>query len=456
MHDPEDDYGDEGPLDLTQRVEVASPFHDVVLRKFAIRVSEGPDAGQQLLMEGPRLRVGCHPENDLVLADPAVSKKHFVIERKAEGFRLQDLGSTNGTRVNGVGVEQALLPDRSVIAVGSTVLLFTSMDERIPIPPSPHEYFGPMVGRSARMREVFGILERFSPSDLPLLIGGETGTGKELVARGIHERSRRANGPFKVFDASSVAPTLLESELFGHLRGSFTGSDADRPGVFELAHGGTVFLDEIGELPLELQSRLLRVVETKEVKRLGAASPLMVDTRIVAATHRDLSRMVEENTFREDLYYRLAVVRVELPPLRDRLEDIPLLVAHLTESYRSSLPGSPAALPEFSAEAIAALQRHAWKGNVRQLRNVVQAALVLANGQQVLPADLYMEGSLATASQHGPSPPGNRISGGTLEMIEMEAIRETLAECGGNKSRTARKLGIAYSTLQLKMKKYSL
>jgi len=246
----------------------------------------------------------------------------------------------------------------------------------------------------------------------------------------------------------------VESELFGHVRGAFTGADLDRPGAFELAHRGTVFLDEIGELPLELQSRLLRVLETKEVKRLGAASPTRVDIRIVAATHRDLDRMVEDGSFREDLFYRLAVVRVGLPPLRERLEDIPLLVTGLMESCSRNIGLEGESIPEFTPEAMALLREHPWKGNVRQLRNVVQTAMVLARGRCVTPSDLFMDGSLATASQH-PAAIGSAVfSGKTLEEIEKEAIRETLVQSLGNKSRAARKLGIAYSTLLLKIKKY--
>jgi len=296
---------------------------------------------------------------------------------------------------------------------------------------------------------------RAARTDLPVLLSGESGTGKELFAQAIHQASLRQRQPSIHLNCAAIPKELFESELFGYAGGAFTGANsAGKLGKIELAHGGTLFLDEIGEMPLDLQPKLLRVLEDKTFDRVGGNQPIHSNFRIIAATNRDLGEMVKNKQFREDLFYRLAVVRVGLPPLRERLEDIPLLVTGLMESCSRNIGLEGESIPEFTPEAMALLREHPWKGNVRQLRNVVQTAMVLARGRCVTPSDLFMDGSLATASQH-PAAIGSAVfSGKTLEEIEKEAIRETLVQSLGNKSRAARKLGIAYSTLLLKIKKY--
>ncbi|MBC7976592.1 MAG: sigma-54-dependent Fis family transcriptional regulator, partial [Myxococcales bacterium] len=238
-------------------------------------------------------------------------------------------------------------------------------------PPSEHDHFGAMAGQSVAMRELFAVLELASPSDATVLIEGESGTGKELAARAIHDASSRAAGPFVVVDCSAITESLFDSHLFGHVRGAFTGAERDRKGAFVEASGGTLFLDELGELPLPAQAKLLRVLEAQTVQPVGADRPVTVDTRVVAATHRDLSRMVFAKTFRFDLFYRLAVVHVALPPLRERLEDLPHLIQALHRAKK--LEAGP-----IDGDNLERMRRHAWPGNVRELRNVLERAWAMS------------------------------------------------------------------------------
>ncbi len=289
---------------------------------------------------------------------------------------LRDLGSKNGTLVDGVSVVEAHLDDGARIAVGQTTMRFHIGTTAVAIPLSRTERFGGLVGRSAQMRHVFALLERAAASKATLLVEGETGTGKEAAAESVHQAGARRDQPFVVVDCSALPPHLLESELFGHEKGAFTGASTRRLGAFETARGGTVFLDEIGELSPELQPKLLRVLERQEIKRVGADRYHKVDARIIAATHRNLRSDVNTKRFRSDLYYRLAVVVVTLPPLRDRIEDLPLLIEHLLGGLDAGHKGEAARLrtPAFLAEAAG----HRWPGNVRELRNYLERALALA------------------------------------------------------------------------------
>ena len=339
-----------------------------------------PDALPAVVhVTAPCFRVGSRPGADLVLADPMVSRLHFEIVVDADGHRLRDLESRNGTFVDDYRTADIYLRSGSRIRVGRTELVFELLATDALVPASSSDRFGPVLGRSLAMRELFALLERAAASDATVLIEGETGTGKELVAQAIHEASPRAGGPFAVFDCASVPPTLIESELFGHERGAFTGAASRRIGRMEEAASGTLFIDELGELPLELQPRLLRALESREVRRLGGSKPIAVDVRIVAATNRDLAREVNRGTFREDLYYRLAVVRVHNPALRERLEDLPLLVEHFVR--RACGPDSGRAARLFATLGEATWQKlasHPWPGNVRELRNVIERTVALA------------------------------------------------------------------------------
>src|SRR3954463_4296339 len=298
----------------------------VNLRRCKLVVIKGTQRGTEFVIAGDAFRVGKAPENDLVLSDETVSRVHFEIMRDAKGYLVRDMKSTNGTFLDGAEVKEAYLRGGSVIGLGACELKFTPFEERIEILPSEKEALGEMVGRSPAMREIFGLVERIAPTDATVLIEGETGTGKDLIARTLHLLSPRSGAPFIVVDCGAVAGTLIESELFGHEKGAFTGAVAARQGAFELASGGTVFLDELGELSLDLQPKLLRVLEQRELRRVGSTKEIKGDLRGIAAPKKDRGSGAERGKFREDLYFRLSVVPITMPPLRARREDIPMLV----------------------------------------------------------------------------------------------------------------------------------
>jgi transcriptional regulator with GAF, ATPase, and Fis domain len=357
----------------------------VNLRRCKLVVIKGAQRGTEFVIAGDTFRVGKAPDaNDLVLGDETVSRVHFEIMRDAKGYLVRDMKSTNGTFLDGAEVKEAYLRAGSVIAAGSCELKFTPFEERIEILPSEKEQLGDMVGRSPAMREIFGLIEKIAPTDATVLIEGETGTGKDMIARTLHQLSPRNAAPFIVVDCGAVAGTLIESELFGHEKGAFTGAVAARQGAFELANGGTVFLDELGELSLDLQPKLLRVLEQRELRRVGGSKTTKVDLRVIAATRKDLRSEVEKGKFREDLYFRLNVVPITAPALRERREDIPLLIDAMLLKLA---PGGAAALSDASR---AALMAHDWPGNVRELRNVIERALALGAdpGTLVAPLDL--------------------------------------------------------------------
>jgi two-component system response regulator HydG len=281
---------------------------------------------------------------------------------------------------------------------------------------------------------------------MTILIQGETGTGKEVAARAIHEHSRRADGPFVVFDCGAVAPNLIESELFGHEKGAFTDAVKSRQGAFELANGGTLLLDEIGELSPALQPKLLRALDQREVKRVGADRAVTVDVRVVAATNRELDKEVKAGRFREDLFYRLSAVSVFIPPLRKRREDIETIAGHLLKGISSEAGKKITGLAPEAAEA---LRAYPWPGNVRELKNVLARAAALSSGSRIEAKDLFLSQGKRTTTIHG-------LSGKTLEEIEKAAIHATLKSTSGNKTEAAKALGIAYSTLYEKMKKYGM
>ena len=330
----------------------------------------GPGSGRALAMASALATVGRHPTNDLVLNDPRVSGVHLELRRVEDRIHVRDAGSTNGTWLGPHRVTEIELASGAEISLGGTLLRLDIDNQAAAAAVSPLQSFGELVGASTAMRELFGTLDRIAAKNLAVLVHGETGTGKEEVARAIHAHSDRASAPFVVIDATSLPETLAESLLFGHERGAFTGADQRRIGFFEAASGGTVFIDEIGELPAQLQAKFLRVLERHEVTRVGGHVPVKVDVRVIAATHRDLRHEIDSNRFREDLYYRLAQVRVTLPPLRDRVEDVPLLCQKLL----GSMQGDRAFPIMIEAAALAHLQTQPWPGNVRELRNVLARA----------------------------------------------------------------------------------
>jgi transcriptional regulator with GAF, ATPase, and Fis domain len=362
------------------------------IRKSKLVVLEGPDQGCELELTRESVLVGRHAVCDLPLQDKSVSSRHFSISADDRGYLLRDEGSTNGTFYGDVRIKEIYLRPGTVFRAGSTVLKFSPTDESITVELSQQGRFDSLLGESVAMREVFATLERVAPSELTVLIQGETGTGKERVARAIHNHSPRRNKPYVVLDCSSIPKDLIESTIFGHEKGSFTGALGQHRGVFEQANGGTIFLDEIGELDANLQPKLLRVLENREVKRVGGDRTFSVDVRVIAATNRDLRKMVAEGAFREDLYFRMGVVAFELPPLRRRRDDVPLLVAHFLERFNEGRRelGRPAL--EVSPEAMSGLMERPWNGNIRELKNVVERAASLGDGPVLTRRDFLLDG----------------------------------------------------------------
>jgi transcriptional regulator with GAF, ATPase, and Fis domain len=443
------------PKDLPATTQWLTPASTVKLvsRKVRIEVLGGPDAGRHAELAGPEVRIGSAPDCDLSLRDPTVSRHHVTLRIDNERVRVVDAGSTNGTNVDGLTVRDAFARPDSRIQLGTTTLRLGMLPDVIEVPISARDRFGGLLGQSEAMRRVFAILERVAPTDTTLLVEGETGTGKELVAEGVHEESQRSAGPFVVFDCSAVSPTLIESELFGHVKGAFTGAIGDRAGAFEAADGGTLFLDEIGELPLDLQPKLLRVLERREVRRVGSNQVRKVDVRILAATNRSLSREVERGRFREDLYYRLAVIHVGLPPLRERPEDIPPLVAHFTREL-----GGPGAVP-LPETLIKTLETQSFAGNVRELRNVVARAISLRaptpSSTQALPG-AAPAGSPQVTVPIDLSVPLKTARDRLMDTYEEAYLREALNLTSGNITRAADLAGVNRKFIQRAMKRLGL
>ena len=419
------------------------------LPQLRLQVLSGDQRGQEFVVDQPRVAIGKSRTNDVVLTDQTVSRVHCEIVREQRGFILRDLGSTNGALFDGAEIREVFLKPGGVVTVGKVELKIGSFHARIEILPSESSRFGDAVGQSVKMREIFGLLERVAPSDATVLLGGETGTGKDVLARAIHAASPRKGKPFVIVDCGAVVANLIESELFGHERGSFTGAVAAREGAFELADGGTVFLDEIGELPLDLQPKLLRVLETKTFRRVGSNSERRSNVRVVAASKRNIKAEVERGKFREDLYFRLAVVPVDVPPLRERRDDLPMLVAALLEDLARREPD----LQGMRVDDIyvSALATHDWPGNVRELRNVLARAAYLAQatGETTLGAGVGPFGGLGQSSPGAsmiptfePNVTYRDTKARFEELFEKKYIAWLLERNGGNISAAAREAGM--------------
>ena len=430
----------------------------ITVPRFRIEVLAGPDAGQSAISEDGRMTIGTAEGNGLRLADPSVSRFHAELEATAIGLAVRDLGSTNGTRIGPALVREVVVRGPVDLDVGRTRLRLTLGAERTAIPTAATAALGDMLGGSAAMRAVFDALLRAAPTTVPVLITGESGTGKELAARAVHARSARADQPFEVVDCGGLPPTLIESELFGHDRGAFTGAAADREGAFERAEGGTLFLDELGELPLELQPKLLRALGEREIRRVGGKRTRKVDVRIVAATNRDLRREVNAGRFRADLFYRLAVIQVRLPPLRDRPGDLPLLVRGLLEviTRERGIDG----VIEPDQELLDALGRHAWPGNVRELRNYLEQLLIL----RVPPPFSGESEASPRAIGGGPEAaydgldklPLRTAKSELCDRFERHYVERLLAQTGGNVAEAARRAGVDRVTLFRTIRRHGL
>jgi DNA-binding NtrC family response regulator len=355
-----------------------------LVRGCVVEVLDGPDRGLRREVEAAQLEIGTHPLNQVVLSDETVSRHHLQVTALPDGYEVADLGSSNGTFAGELRLGTLQVTGAITLQLGQTKLRLSPGLAEHEVPTTAAHRFGQLRGRSVVMRELFAQLAEVAKSDCAVLLQGETGVGKERVAEAIHQASAQVAGPFVVVDCAAMAPALMESELFGHVRGAFTGAVEDRAGLVEQANGGTLFLDEIGELPLLLQAKLLGVLERRQVTPVGGTRAKRVHFRVIAATHRDLVRMMNEGQFRADLYYRLAVVKLRVPPLRERMEDIPLLIEkHLADLRARERPEVPA---ELSAVALAQLHAQPWPGNVRELFNAIEYALLQLPLARVAPA----------------------------------------------------------------------
>ncbi len=415
----------------------------------------GPGAGRSLAMASALATAGRHATNDLVLADPRVSAVHLEMRRRGDRVHLRDSGSTNGTWLGPHRITEIELAVGAEIVVGDTHLRVDLDGGAELAAQSADETFGELVGESSAMRELFATLARVAPKNIGLLIQGETGTGKEEVARAIHERSLRKGKPFVVIDATSLPETLAESLLFGHEKGAFTGATERRIGLFEAAHQGTVFLDEIGELPTPLQAKFLRVLESQEFSRVGGNAPIKVDVRVITATHRDLRNEIDSGRFREDLYFRLAPLRVSIPPLRDRLEDIPILCRKLL----TSIAGDREVMIEQSA--LLQLAAQPWPGNVRELRNVLSRAAALCSDGLIRRVDVAGEGfgfrgtreERSVLDLSGTFAPAKDRA---VQRFEAAYLGALMKRCGGNLSKASREADLARHHLRDLLKKRGL
>ena len=426
-----------------------------MVRPGRLEVSGGVDQGLAVKLEGGAVEVGKGAHCDLQLSDPTVSEAHFRVEMvPGSGFLLSDLGSTNGTLVDGYRVKSIYLPGAAQVTAGKTQMRFTLLDQEVEFAISERNHFGELTGHSIAMRQVFSILERVADSDSTVLIEGESGTGKELAAQALHDASPRREGPFITVDCGALPEQLIESELFGHARGAFTGAVSDRAGLLEKATGGTLLLDEIGELPLELQPKLLRALESRTIRRLGESRSRALDLRVLAATNRKLDREVAAGRFRRDLFFRLSVIQVRLPPLRERIEEVPRLVAHFLSRKGD---GSVCGIPPTTMEMFC---NHTWPGNVRELRNAVERMMLIPGMQpefylaQQVPGEEVLEaGQGPGVSLDLPYHEGKRA---WTEHFEEQYLARLMDRAGGNITAAARLAGLSRQSCHRLVNKYGL
>jgi transcriptional regulator with GAF, ATPase, and Fis domain len=437
----------------TTRVLPNDRLAALIVPRFRARVVAGPNVGLEASSTDGRLVIGTAEGVALRLDDRTVSRFHLEIEAAPDGMIVRDLGSTNGSFIHGLRVRDVVVPAKASLTIdlGQTRVAIVLGDEPTSID-AGRTSFGSLIGSSPSMRAVFAALERVAPTNAPILITGESGTGKELTARAVHAMSPRADKPFEVVDCGGLPPTLIEAELFGYERGAFTGAMRESEGAFERADGGTLFLDELGELPLELQPKLLRVLGEKEIRRIGARKTKKIDVRIVAATNRDVRRAVNDGSFRADLFYRLAVIQVRLPPLRERPSDLPLLVDSLVEAIAEERGLDLHFEPD--PDLLKQLEAHAWPGNVRELRNYLEQLILLA-----APPDLPSSADGSSA----PSPASTSLDAflamplrAAKEDFERRYVEALLAQTNGNVAEAARRAGIDRVTLFRTIRRYGL
>jgi two-component system response regulator AtoC len=448
--------GGDPPANGTSPERETESQHSIALGTSALLVSDGTGVRTVPLPTRGTLTIGRSPECDLVLADHAVSRRHAAL-RVGRTPMLEDLSSRNGTRVGG----EHLVPGKAIalgtgalIEIGSATLVVFRQSEATRPAPEHAASSRPEVDASGAlvadpaMKRLYAMLDVVGPSALPVLVLGDTGTGKELFTRAVHASSRRATRPFVAINCAALPEHLLESELFGHERGAFTGATSSKPGLIESADGGTLFLDEVAELPLSVQAKLLRVLETGEVRRVGAVKTTQVDVRYVAATNRDLQAAVLTNDFRADLFFRLNGFALVLPPLCERPLDIVALARHFAVRAGGSPP---------SVDVEQALVAYPWPGNVRELRTVVERAVALARGGALSVEHLMLQGQRTHSTRPPPPRPVMPHAGvGERESRERERIVEALHRTSGNQTEAARHLGVSRRTLINKIERYGL
>jgi DNA-binding NtrC family response regulator len=415
-------------------------------------VVKGPDRGEAIAIGDLPITLGSGAGCDVVLADPTISRRHLVVEPREEGVILRDVGSTNGSYVQGSRFHELTLGFGTEVTIGQTVLKYVPTEEALDVAPSDEEVYGSLVGRDPKLRKLFRLLGDVANSDATVLIEGETGTGKELFAEEIHRHSPRRGGPFVVFDCGAVPKELIESALFGHVKGAFTGAITDRAGAFEEAEGGTLFLDEIGELAPEVQPAMLRVLDKHAIRAVGGTSYNQVSVRVIAATNRNLRAEIAAKRFREDLYYRLAVVRMHVPPLRERPEDITLLVEYFAKQFRGGEP------VEISREEMDRLRRHNWPGNVRELRNVIERACTLSHGPQLEIDEAFDERAAGglSAGMVNIDLPFKEAKSQVVDNFEREYIRALLKRHNGNLSAASRSAEVDRKHFRELLRKHGL
>lgn len=440
----EETVGFDGPA-LSSTHAVAKGPRGFLVKELKLQIEEPGKSPRSLRLMSDTLTIGAGEKNDIVIPDPYLSTRHAKLAIRDGRLWVYDLGSTNGTFVEGVKVREAELEEGQTLKVGACELKLSS-EERVEKAEKKNiDRFCGMVGGSVEMRELYSLLEKVAPTEASVLILGESGTGKELVARAVHALSPRHRGPLVAINCGAISAELIESELFGHEKGAFTGALRQHDGAFGQARGGTLFLDEVGELPLALQPKLLRVLENRSYRRVGGSEELSSDVRIVAATHQDLAKAVQEKRFREDLFFRLFVMPVSLPPLRARKEDVALLCESFLKEFASS-----GGAKELSPPALARLREHAFPGNIRELRNLLLRALILASGPKIEPKDLIFPQETATVASSSGVPLES------LEEMEKRLVLKALAASAWNKAKAAETLGVAKSTLFAKIKLYDI
>jgi transcriptional regulator with GAF, ATPase, and Fis domain len=428
---------------------------ELAVQSYRLELVRGAEVGQSWELGERGARVGKGPDNDVVIADATVSRYHFVIEPRPEGFLVKDVGSTNGTFLEGSRVVEAYIKPGQEIRAGEVVLRLKPIHEGVSISPSGSSTFGALLGTSAPMRKIFALLDRVAATDATILLCGETGTGKGAVSRAIHDRSARASKPFVTIDCGAISRSLIESELFGHEKGSFTGATHLRRGALEMCAGGTLFIDELDDLPLEVQPKLLRALDEREICRVGSSKPIKLDLRVVAATKKDLRIEVAEGRFREDLYFRLSIVTVPLPPLRDRIEDLPLLADRFLEGTGSAWDRLPRSFRE-------RLLSYHFPGNVRELRNLIERASYLDGFDAVDPTSFPTEqrGGVADSTEFKLSAdymkPFKEAKEALVERFEREYLRRLLGRAGGKIARAAREAQIDRKYLYMLLSKHSM